>query len=117
MQFRIRIEDYLGNENFNLKLTFSHFLKEYVNLLEKKRKHFAEEIDIDETELSQLINRHRFPGENIIVRLEIHSNNSIPAVTWFKLVEKEKEHALQNNKALRQQQRKYVTNKLPVHIG
>ena len=116
MQFKFEIEDYLNSERFNPKLTFGYFLKEYVNLQEKKRKNFAKEIDINETELSQLINKHRIPNENIIVRLEIHSNNSIPAVTWYKLVEREKEYALRTNRALRQQEKKFVTNKLPVYI-
>jgi len=117
MQFKFQIEDYLNNENFDPKLTFSFFLKEYVNLLNKKRKNFAQEIDIDETELSQLINRHRLPNENIIIRLEIHSNNSIPAIAWYKLIEKEKEHSIRTNRALRQQERQFVTNKLAVKIG
>lgn len=117
MQLKFQIEDYLNNNNFNPKFTFGYFLREYVGVLGKKRKIFAREIDIDETELSQLINRHRFPNDNIIVRLEIHSNNSISAVTWFKLVEREKEHTLRTNKALRQRERAFVTNKLSVKIG
>lgn len=117
LQFKFQIEDYLNSESFNPNRTFGHFLREYVNLLNKKRKNFAQEIDIDETELSQLINRHRLPNENIIIRLEIHSNNSIPAIAWYKLIEKEKEHAIRTNKALRQQERQFVTNKLAVKIG
>lgn len=117
LQFRFQLEDYLRSENFNPKLTFSYFLKEYVNLLDKKRKIFAQEIDIAETELSQLINNHRLPSENIIIRLEIHSNNTIPAIAWFKLIEKEKEHGIKTNKVLRQQEKKYVSNKIDVNFG
>lgn len=117
MQFKFQIEDYLNNEDFNPKFTFSYFLKEYVSLLNKKRRHFAAEINIDETELSQLINRHRFPNNSIIIRLEIHSNNSIPAVSWFRLVQKEKEHELMTSNQLRRQERKYVKNKLPVTLA
>jgi plasmid maintenance system antidote protein VapI len=117
MQFKFEIEDYLNSKSFNPELTFGYFLKAYVDLQNKKRKSFAQEIDIDETELSQFINRHRTPNDNIIIRLEIHSNNSIPAVTWYKLIEKEREHQIRTNKVIRQQEKKYVTNKLPVHIG
>lgn len=59
---------------------------------------------------------HRSPNDNIFVRLEIHSNNYIPAVSWYKLLEKEKEHSLENNKALRQQERKHVSGKLSVNF-
>lgn len=117
MQLKFKIEDYLKSEDFDPKLSFSYFLKEYVGILNIKRKYFAQEINIDETELSQLINQHRYPNDNIIVRLEIHSNNSISAVSWYKLVEKEKEYALRTNAALRRKERKYVTNKLAVHLG
>ncbi len=39
----------------------------------------------------------------------------VSAVKWYKLVEKEKEHALQNNRVLRTQERKFVTGKIAVH--
>jgi plasmid maintenance system antidote protein VapI len=117
LQLKFQIEDYLNSERFNPKFTFGYFLSAYVTLLNKKRKNFAQEIDIAETELSQLINTHRLPNENILIRLEIHSNNSIPAVVWYKIIEKGKEYSIRTNKALRQQEKKYVTNKLPVDIG
>src|ERR1044072_1078497 len=53
---RFRIEDYLEKKEFDPELTFGSFLKIYIELLAKKRKEFAEEISIDETLLSQLIN-------------------------------------------------------------
>lgn len=114
LQLKFQIEDYLKGDDFKPGLTFGHFLKEYVSLSTSKRKHFAAEIDIDETELSQLINRHRLPNETIFIRLEIHSNNSIPAVIWYRLVEKEKEHLLRTDKELRKQQKKFVTKKLGI---
>ncbi len=117
LQLKFHIEDHLSSKDFNPKYTFGYFLSAYVSLLNRKRKHFAQEIDIAETELSQLINRHRAPSEYIFIRLEIHSNNSIPAVVWYKLIEKEKEYSLMTNKALRQQEKKYVTNKIQVSIG
>jgi plasmid maintenance system antidote protein VapI len=116
LQFKFQVEDYILREEFNPEFTFGHFLSAYVSLQNKKRKEFAREIHINETELSQLINHHRSPNDNIIIRLEIHSNNSIPAVTWYKLIQKEKEYEIRTNKLMRQRERKYVTNKLPVSI-
>lgn len=116
MQLRFQLEDYLNSEKYDPKLRFSYFLKSYVQLLNKKRKVFAQEINIDETELSQLINDHRSPGENIIIRLEIHSNNAIPAVAWYKLIEREKEHYLITNKTIRMREEKNVSNRLTVNI-
>lgn len=116
LQLRFRLEDYLNNEKFDPRLKFSHFLKAYVQLLNKKRKVFAREINIDETELSQLINDHRHPSENIIIRLELHSNKVIPAIAWYKLIEREKEHYIITNKTIRKQEEKHVSNRLTVDI-
>jgi hypothetical protein len=112
LQLRFRLEDYLNNEEFDPKLKFSYFLKEYVQLLNKKRKVFAQEINIDETELSQLINNHRYPSENIIIRLELHSNKAIPAIAWYKLIEREKEHYIITDKTIRKREQKNVSNEL-----
>jgi len=116
LQFRFRLEDYLNNKGFDARLTFSYFLKEYVNLVSKKRKDFAEEISIDETLLSQFINTHRMPPDYMAIRLELHSNNIIPAEYWYRLVEKEKEHQIKTDKTLRKKEMKYVHSTLAVAV-
>ena len=116
LQLRFRLEDYLSSEEFNPKMKFSYFLKEYVQLLNKRRKVFAKEININETELSQLLNDHRAPSENIIIRLELHSNKAIPAIAWYKLVEREKEHYIVTNKKMREREEKNVSNRLTVRL-
>lgn len=111
-QLRFQLEDYIQNKEFNPHLTFGHVLKQYVDLLRLKRKDFAEEISIDETLLSQFINHHRMPPDYMAIRLEIHSNNSIPATYWFKLVEKQKEYELKTDKELRRKENKFVHRKI-----
>ncbi|HTE27714.1 hypothetical protein [Flavitalea sp.] len=113
-QLKFQLEDYFQNKEFNPDLTFGHFLKQYVDLLRVKRKEFADEISIDETLLSQFINMHRMPPEYVAVRLEIHSNNAIPATYWFKLVQKQREHELKTDKEIRRKESKYVHKKLAV---
>lgn len=112
LQLKFLIEDYLKTEDYNQSYTFGFFLKEYISRLDKKNKEFAEEIDIDATELSQIINRHRNPSEKIIIRLEIHSNNNFPALLWLRLLEKEKAYELVHNVQLRKDQAKHVKRKL-----
>ena len=116
LQFKFQLEDYLDSKDFNPSLTFSYFLREYVNLLNKKRKVFAEEISIDETMLSQLINMHRMPPDYMAIRLELHSNNILPAEYWYKLVEKERAYQIKTDKTLRKKEMKYVHSKLAVTI-
>lgn len=107
LQIKYQMEDCI-NKPFDEKYTFAYFLKNYVDALDLKRYEFANEISIDETYLSQLINRHRAPSEEIIIRLEIHSKNFINALTWFKVYEKEKENEIETNKAIRVRQKKFV---------
>jgi len=116
-QFRFQLEDYLESKEYNPDLTFGHFLKRYVELLDKKRKTFAEEISIDETLLSQLINMHRLPPDYVAIRLEIHSNNMIPAAYWIRLVEKQRLHEIETDKEMRKKERPFVHGKLTVSLS
>jgi hypothetical protein len=61
-----------------------------------------------------MINKRREPNEAIIIRLELHSNNAIPAIDWFKLVEKEKEHIILTDTTLRKRESQYVTGRLMI---
>jgi hypothetical protein len=52
---------------------------------------------LEETELSFILNGRRLPSEKVIARLGLHSNHFIPARSWYKLMEKEKEFDFSNN--------------------
>jgi hypothetical protein len=116
LSLRFQLEDYINGNTFNPDLSFGYFLGEYVGLLEKKRKVFAEEISIDATLLSQLINLKRDPPDYVTVRLELHSNRAIPADYWYRLVEKKKEYFIKTDKSIRKKEKQFVQNKLNVHI-
>lgn len=112
LQLRFVMEDYIKQGDYKEKYDFSYFLKEYIYRLEIKNKEFADEIDVDPTELSQIINKHRPPNEKFIIRLEIHSNSNFPAIIWYKLIEKERVFHLSNNQQLRISESKHVKSKL-----
>lgn len=112
LQLKFLIEDYLNTESFNKNYYFGYFLKEYIARLEKKNKEFAAEIDVDPTELSQVINKHRKPTDKLIFRLEIHSNKNFPALMWFKLLEKERAYEILHNKGIIESEKKHVKRKL-----
>ena len=111
LQLRFNIEDYLNDTKFDKKKTFGFFLKHYIISLNKRRNEFAHEINIKPTVLSQYINSHRNPPQDIIIRLELHSRNNIPAATWYRLLEKENIHDLNTNLELRTKQKKYISKK------
>ena len=108
LSLRFRIEDYIAKKDFDPTQTFGSFLKKYIEVFNTKQKDFAAQISIDESLLSQLTNMHRMPPEYVFIRLEIHSNNIIPANYWYKLVERQKEHELTTDKTLRKKEIKYV---------
>lgn len=116
MQLKFQLEDYLSNREFESNRRFGYFLKSYLAILGKKRIDFAREIDVHETFLSQLINGRRKPNDNIIIRLELHSNKCIPAEYWFRVVEKERIFEIKTNRQLRNEERVHVSNKIPVSI-
>lgn len=109
---RARIDDYIATDKYDPAMSFGYFLKEYVDLIQTKRKDFAEQIGIDESLLSQLINGHRLPPDYITIRLEIHSGNRISASRWYKLITMEKEHYIKTDKEIRKKQRRFVHNPL-----
>lgn len=116
MRLKLLLEDYIQQDDFVPKYTFGYFLDMYLQLTKKKKKEFAKEIQIHETLLSQILNNRREPSDFILIRLEIHSNNSIPAINWLKLVEKEKEFYFKNDRSLREKESQFVSGKLAVHF-
>lgn len=112
LQLKYQIEDYSRSTDFDNNLHFGSFLKEYVRSLNKKNKDLASDLDVDETYFSQIINKHRKPNDELIIRLEIHCNKIIPAITWYKLIEKEKEYELITDTFMRKHEKKHVKNSL-----
>ncbi len=116
LQLKYLIEDYLKTDNYNKAFNFGFFLNEYIDRLNKKNKDFAREIDIEPTELSQIIHSRRYPNEKVLMRLELHSNKNFPAIMWFKLLEKERALELIEDDKLRNSERKHVKEKLQFSI-
>ena len=117
MGLKFRIQDYFQSDKSASEYSFGYFLKLYIEFLERKRREFAAEIGIDETLLSQFINRHRTPPDYMPIRLELHSNNSIPAEYWFKAIEKDREREMLANKAaMIKKEKKFVKGSISVKL-
>ena len=112
LQLKFLIEDYIASASSGEGYHFGHFLKEYIERLEKKNKEFAEEIGVNPTELSQVINRHRKPTEKLIYRLDIHSNKNFPATLWFRILEKERVYELTHHPEIIKKEEKHVKVRL-----
>ncbi|MDR2237322.1 MAG: helix-turn-helix transcriptional regulator [Chryseobacterium sp.] len=112
LQLKFQLEDYINSSQYVEALSFGFFLNEYVSRQDKKDKDFAVEVDVKPAVLSQYINNHRKPTDEFIIRLELHSNGMIPAISWFKVIQKDKEHEIMTNQKLRDQESKHVKNRL-----
>ncbi len=112
VQLKYKLEDYIDSADFSRKYTFGYFLNEYLRILKKKNKEFAIEIDLHQTKLSRLLNDVEEPNKQLMYRLEYHSSKLIPALTWWKLIEKAMEFNLVNDKETQKREYLKVKNKL-----
>ena len=96
VQLKLKIEEYLKNPVYNKRNYFSEFLESYVDIIYSKRSVFAKDIDIAPVSLSQVINNHREPKEDFILKLMIHSEMVYKNVcefdnkTWYQVYFQEK---------------------------
>jgi hypothetical protein len=111
MQLKYLMEDYTNSDAYIEQYTFSYFLNEYLHSLNRSKTVFSKEISLHSAQLSRLLNNKDGPSEKIMVRLEIHSNNIISAVDWYRVYEKQKEWALIRNKEIRKEESKHVISK------
>lgn len=91
LQLKLKMEEYLKNPVYDNRNYFSEFLESYVDIIYSKRSVFAKDIDIAPVSLSQVINNHREPKEDFIMRLMIHSEMAYKNVcefhkkTWYQV--------------------------------
>lgn len=96
LQLKLRMEEYIKKPVYDKHNYFSEFLKLYIDIIYPKRSFFAKDIDIAPVSLSQVINNHREPKEEFILKLMIHSEKAYKNVcefhkkTWFQVYYHEK---------------------------
>ncbi|MBI3235800.1 MAG: hypothetical protein HYZ42_17480, partial [Bacteroidetes bacterium] len=73
LQLKLKMEEYIKEPVYDKRNYFSEFLESYIDIIYSKRSVFAKDIDIAPVSLSQVINNHREPKEEFIMRLMIHS--------------------------------------------
>lgn len=94
-------------------MNFGYFYMNISRVLNGSKKNFASDIDIHHTTISNLINNNiKKPSDNLIIRLELHSCNMIPAIDWFKLHQMEKGYKIKTSQQLRDQQKGFIKHRL-----
>ncbi len=96
MQLKLQIEDYLETPTCSKQNFFTNFLSSYIDTIYTKRSSFANDIDITPVRLSQVLNNHREPHEEFMLRLMVHSEKAFqgvcdfPQKTWYQVYYQEK---------------------------
>ena len=99
---------YVTASDFSKQKSFGNFLKQYLKVVRRKQKELAEEIDIHPSRLNRIIKGKEKIGKSIAYRLERHSGEIIPAIFWWKLMQKEVEKEILTEEEERKKERKHV---------
>ena len=96
VQLKLKMEDYLKNPVCNDYNFFTESLTSYIDTVYSKRSAFASDIDITPVRLSQVLNNHRDPHDDFMLRLMVHSERTyqnvcdFPQKTWYQVYYQEK---------------------------
>ena len=110
LRFRYQIEHYLENDFYNEDYSFGKQLEEYARILKRTKKQLSEDLDIHYTRLSRIINNREDPNTELAYRLEKHSGDLIPALTWWKLVSRKQEYFISKDQKTRKREAARVRN-------
>ncbi|SKA14911.1 hypothetical protein [Sediminibacterium ginsengisoli] len=96
LQLKLKMEAYLKEPVYDNNNHFTDFLEMYIDAIYPQRSKFAEDINVTPVFLSQIINNHREPKEEFILKLMIHSEKMFKNVcefhkkTWYQVYYQEK---------------------------
>ncbi len=83
LQLKLKMENYLKEPAYDNQNHFTNFLETYVDVIYSKRSEFAKDINVTPVFLSKVINNHREPKEEFILKLMIHSEKVFKNVGEF----------------------------------
>ncbi len=108
LSIKYQIKRYVQSSDFNPFNSFGRFLERYIGVAGRNQKEFAEDIHIHPSRLNRILKGKEKIGKKIAYRLEQHSGNLIPAIYWWKLMQKEIEEEILTEKEVRESEKKKV---------
>jgi len=96
LQLKLKMEEYIKKPVYENRNFFTDFLASYIDTIYNRRAKFAEDINVTPVRLSQVLNNHREPKEEFMLRLMIHSEKTYKNVchfhkkTWYQVYYHEK---------------------------
>ncbi|MEL7119972.1 MAG: hypothetical protein AAFO07_11040 [Bacteroidota bacterium] len=108
LSIKYQIKAYLNSNEHDQEKNLQNFLNQYLEVINKNQKALAEDIDIHPSRLSRIMTGKEKLGKSIAYRLETHSGELIPAIYWWRLMQKEVEQEILNDTEEREVERKHV---------
>ena len=96
LQLKLKMEEFLSKPLEKESNYFTDFLTNYIDTIYDKRNKFAEDIGISAVKLSQVLNNHREPQDEFMLRLMVHSEKVYENIcpfgneNWYKIYFHEK---------------------------
>lgn len=98
---KYQMEDAVKEKMYDPSTSFGSYLLKYAKTIGRKNKELANDLVIDETRFSQIVNGHILPNEKIVYRLEFHSDNTIPAKIWLDVLQRDIENKVDHDLEIR----------------
>lgn len=115
LQLKLQMEDYLRQPIYKDFNFFTNFLSTYIDTIYEKRVMFAKDINITPVSLSQILNNHREPKDEFMLRLMLHSELTYKKIcdfqqrTWYQVYYHEKIcDTMANQDEWKPEEKKYV---------
>ena len=102
LRIKYQMKEYIDQAQFDQNKTTIYFLKEYLKATDKKQQELAADIGLH-------VGKERL-SLSIAYRLEAHSGDLIPAIMWWKVVQKEIEQEIRTDEEKRKEEQKKVVN-------
>ena len=96
IQLKLKMEEFLSKPLDEESNYFTDFLTHYIDTIYDKRNKFADDINISKVKLSQVLNNHREPQDEFMLKLMVHSEKVYKNIcafqneTWYKVYFHEK---------------------------
>lgn len=112
MKLRFEIERYTKNDLFSRQKTFGKYVQKYLEVIKRDAKKLAENLSIEHTILTEILEEKREPSIELIFRLDKHSGNLIRTELWWKLIVKKQLFLMSKDDETRKIEEGKVTNYL-----
>lgn len=114
LSLKYQMQDSAKALNYNPDKNLGAYIKMYSKAIQRKNYELANDLGMDETRFSQIINGHIVPSQKLVHRLEYHSDNLIPAKVWLDILHKDIQFYVQQDMETREKEYKTVRNRISV---